>query len=148
MVMIFVSISLSSLRAEYNVVVLPLPVGPVTKTIPFGVCKHCRKRESVFASNPILFKSNCTTVRSRIRMTTDSPNIVGRTLTRRSTEFPPTFNSIRPSWGSRLSAMSKFAMTLIRVTMAFAKCRGGGTISYNTPSALTRILNSSSNGSK
>ena len=39
-------------------------------------------------------------------------------------------------------------MTLIRVVMAKARCRGGGTISYSTPSARMRILNSFSNGSK
>ena len=39
-------------------------------------------------------------------------------------------------------------MTLMRVVMAKARCRGGGTISYSTPSALMRILNSFSNGSK
>ena len=36
----------------------------------------------------------------------------------------------------------------IRVVMAKARCLGGGTISYNTPSARIRILNSFSNGSK
>ncbi len=33
-------------------------------------------------------------------------------------------------------------MTLMRVVMAKARWRGGGTISYSTPSALMRILNS------
>ena len=81
-------------------------------------------------------------------MTTDSPNIVGSTLTRRSTGLPPTLSSMRPSCGRRRSAMSSSAITLMRLMMAFARCRGGGTISYSTPSARTRILNSSSNGSK
>ena len=44
--------------------------------------------------------------------------------------------------------MFRSAMTLIRVVMAKARCRGGGTISYNTPSERMRILNSFSNGSK
>ena len=39
-------------------------------------------------------------------------------------------------------------MTLIRLAMAVARWRGGGTISYSTPSHLYRILYSSSNGSK
>lgn len=39
-------------------------------------------------------------------------------------------------------------MTLIRVVIAKARWRGGGTISYNTPSERMRILNSLSNGSK
>ena len=127
---------------------MPLPVGPVTSTMPLGLRMIWRNRRRIVASMPIFCRSSCTTVRSSTRMTTDSPNIVGSTLTRRSTELPPTLSSIRPSCGSRRSAMSSSAMTLIRVVMALARCRGGGTISYRTPSARTRILNSSSNGSK
>ena len=74
--------------------------------------------------------------------------MVGSTLTRRSTGWPPTVRRMRPSCGSRRSAMSRLAMTLMRVVMAKARCRGGGTISYSTPSARMRILNSFSNGSK
>ena len=83
---------------------------------------------------PILFKSRLTTVRSSTRKTTPSPNIVGSTETRISTGLPPMFNSIRPSCGKRRSAMSRLAMTLIRLAMAGAKWRGGGTISYMIPS--------------
>ena len=95
-----------------------------------------------------MFMSNMTTDRSKIRNTTLSPNIVGRTLTRKSTGWPPTDRRIRPSCGKRRSAMSRSAMTLIRVVMAKARCRGGGTISYNTPSDRILILNSVSKGSK
>jgi hypothetical protein len=35
-VMIFLSGRFSSLSAPYSVVVLPLPVGPVTRKMPFG----------------------------------------------------------------------------------------------------------------
>ena len=35
--MIFFSGELSSLKAEYSVVVLPEPVGPVTSTMPLGL---------------------------------------------------------------------------------------------------------------
>ena len=49
-----------------------------------------------------------TTERSSTRMTTLSPNIVGSTLTRMSTGWPPTVSSMRPSCGSRRSAMSRF----------------------------------------
>ena len=78
---------------------------------------------------PTLFKSNETTERSSTRMTTLSPNIVGRTETRRSTGWPPMLSSMRPSCGTRRSAMSSLAMTLMRVVMAKARWRGGGTIS-------------------
>ena len=97
---------------------------------------------------PILLRSRLTTVRSSTRMTTPSPNIVGSVETRRSTGLPPMLSSMRPSCGSRRSAMSRFAMTLMRLAIAGARCRGGGTISYITPSTRYRILNSSSNGSK
>ena len=46
--------------------------------------------------------------------TTLSPNIVGSTLTRRSTGCPPTVRRMRPSCGNRRSAMSRLAMTLMR----------------------------------
>ncbi len=39
-------------------------------------------------------------------------------------------------------------MTLIRLAIAGARCRGGGTSSYRMPSTRYRILYSSSNGSK
>ena len=62
-------------------------------------------------------------------MTTDSPNIVGSTLTRRSIGWLLTFSSMRPSCGTRRSAMSRLAMTLMRELMAGAMCAGGGIIS-------------------
>ena len=142
------SILFKSLSAEYNVVVLPEPVGPVTSTIPFGLSITSRKAANVCGVMPTASKSSFTTERSNTRITTHSPNIVGMTETRRSTGWPPSVNSIRPSCGRRRSAMSRLAMTLIRVVIAKAKCFGGGTISNSTPSALMRILNSSSNGSK
>ena len=65
---------------------------------------------------PILSRSRPTLVRSSTRMTTLSPNMVGSTLTRMSTGLPPTFSSMRPSCGSRRSAMSRFDMTLMRLS--------------------------------
>ena len=70
---------------------------------------------------PTVSKSSITTDRSRIRITTLSPNIVGSTLTRKSTGCPPTVKRIRPSCGMRRSAMSKSAITLMRVVMANAR---------------------------
>ena len=55
---------------------------------------------------------------------------------------------MRPSCGKRRSAMFRSAITFTRVVMAKARWRGGGTISYSTPSERMRILNSFSNGSK
>ena len=100
------------------------------------------------SSRPIAPKSSITTERSRIRSTTLSPNMVGSTETRKSTGWPPTVRRIRPSCGRRRSAMSRSAITLTRLVIANARCLGGGTISYSTPSPRIRILNSFSNGSK
>ena len=138
----------NSESAAYRVVVFPEPVGPVTRIIPFGNSITSRNLRIRSCDIPTLFKSSEITDLSRIRHTTLSPNIVGRTLTRKSTGFPATISRIRPSCGSRFSAISRLANTLIRVVIAFARCRGGGTISYKVPSALIRILNSSSKGSK
>ena len=38
--------------------------------------------------------------------------------------------------------MSRLAITLMRVVIAKARCFGGGTISWSTPSALSRMRNS------
>ena len=80
--------------------------------------------EHVGPGMPMRSSERPTFERSRIRMTTLSPNIVGSTLTRMSTRFPPTFSSIRPSCGIRRSAMSRFDMTLIRLAIAVGKVPG------------------------
>jgi len=84
-VMILSSTLFNSARAEYSVVVLPDPVGPVTRIMPLGMLMHLRSRASVSSSKPTRVKSRATTERSRTRITTLSPNMVGSTLTRRST---------------------------------------------------------------
>ena len=48
-------------------------------------------------------------------MTIFSPYTVGRVATRRSRALPPTFMPIRPSCGTRFSAMFRSAMTLRRL---------------------------------
>ena len=53
-VSIFTSGELSSVRAEYRVVVLPLPVGPVLIMIPLGFLINCRKMVSSSSRSPIL----------------------------------------------------------------------------------------------
>ena len=128
-VRIFSVISFNSERAEYSVVVLPEPVGPVTITMPLGLRMSCRKVSRSSSRMPTLARSSETLPRSRIRMTTDSPNMVGSTATRRSTGSSPTVSSMRPSWGTRRSAMSMLAMTFTRETIGIARCLGGGIIS-------------------
>ena len=55
-------------------------------------------------------------VLSRRRRTTLSPKAVGMVETRISTLRSATLISIRPSWGSRFSAMFSFAMIFTRDT--------------------------------
>ena len=63
-------------------------------------------------------KSSSTRVRSRIRITMLSPKTVGSVETRISISTPRTAVLIRPSCGSRRSAISSLAMILIRVVSA------------------------------
>ena len=80
-------------------------------------------------------------------MTTFSPNTVGSVATRRSTGLPPTVSDMRPSWGSRRSAMLMSAITLSRlITPAwidFGECM----TSWSTPSMRNRMRRSFSAGS-
>ena len=54
--------------------------------------------------------------------------------TRKSTSEPRTASLIRPSCGSRRSAMSSRAMILIREVIAAASRDGGASASLSTPS--------------
>ena len=118
--------------------------------MPLGFADDLREvAHREFGFMPTLPKSSETTERSRTRITTLSPNIVGSTLTRKvdlvttdrqfdaSVLRQPALGDIQI--GHHLDS---------RVVMAKARCRGGGTISKSTPSALMRMRNSSSNGSK
>ncbi len=116
----FELMSFSSRKAAYSVVVLPEPVGPVQTTTPLGLWISWRIVVRSSSRNPSLSRSSCTLLRSRTRMTTLSPNMVGSTLTRKSIGWLLTDNSMRPSCGMRRSAMSRFAMTLMRELIAGA----------------------------
>ena len=77
---------------------------------------------------------------SRIRVTTFSPNSVGQVLTRKSmARFFDSRILMRPSCGTRRSAMSSRAMTLRRATILIANCTGGRATSLSTPSKRVRI---------
>ena len=65
------------------------------------------------------------------RITTRSPCEEGKVETRTSTSRPARRKEIRPSCGIRFSAISSFAMTLIRETKSGASSRRGWTISRN-----------------
>ena len=82
---------------------------------------------------------------SRMRSTTRSPFAEGSVETRTSTSRPPMRSVILPSWGTRFSAMSSFAITLMRDTRSGARARLGRTISRITPSTRKRTDSSFSN---
>ena len=110
--------------AVYSVVVFPLPVGPVTRMIPFGSAIRRCKLACVASSSPSFVKSSSTRVRSRILITTLSPNTVGNVETRMSISTPRTTVLMRPSCGNRRSAISSLAMIFIRVVNAARRATG------------------------
>lgn len=67
-----------------------------------------------------------------------SPCCDGMVDTRTSTSCPPTRSDTRPSCGSRLSAMSSRAITLIRLARNGASDRLGSTIVRITPATRNR----------
>src|SRR4029077_2711309 len=65
-VMMFTSIVLTRESAEYSVVVLPEPVGPVTSTMPYGLFTFRIKSCSALTSKPNLVRSSVRLPLSRI----------------------------------------------------------------------------------
>ena len=97
-------------------VVLPLPVGPVTSTIPFGRSTMRASSAMGPGANPRSAVPRSALDLSRTRSTTFSPWMVGNVETRRSYSFPETSIRARPSCGKRRSAMSSCAMIFTRDT--------------------------------
>ncbi len=116
--MIFNVGSLIALRAAYSVVVLPLPVGPVTSRMPCGIEISSRNFDSTASGMPTVLRSNFIRSLSKSRRTTPSPYSMGMIETRTSISRPETLILIRPSCGSRFSAMLSRDMIFNRVTMA------------------------------
>ena len=128
------SLVLRVFSAVYRVVVLPLPVGPVTSSTPWGIFSTLCKRCSGWALKPSTAKSSTTLSRLSRRSTTLSPCMVGTVETRMSRSLPCTRISIRPSCGRRRSAMLSRAISLIREITAGDSCTGGASVSCSTPS--------------
>ena len=92
---------------EYKVVVLPEPVGPVTRITPCGCSTIERQVASSSASKPSSRKFFSSTTGSKMRITSFSPNAVGMVDSRNSTSSPDGARVFRrPSCGRRFSAMS------------------------------------------
>src|SRR3990172_42748 len=92
--------------AEYSVVVLPEPVGPVTRMTP----SRLSSKDLIVAPSSWLRprESSDSTMRlaSRIRRTTFSPSVAGRVETRRATGTPLTATPAPPSPGRRRPPMA------------------------------------------
>ena len=122
----------------YSVVVLPQPVGPVTRIIPFGVVISFCHASSTSLRNPNSPRPTRMFLSSSKRMTIFSPFGVGTVETRRSNGRPRIVARILPSCGSLRSAISRFARIFIRLTTAGCNCFGASVKSCNTPSIRYR----------
>src|ERR1017187_2026418 len=147
-VMMLRVLSLSCSSAAYNVVVLPEPVGPVTSRMPYGLWIRSSLSFCVDASRPRETRLSRPACLSSRRNTTRSPWPDGMVETRTSTARPAMRRLIRPSCGRRFSAMSSFAMTLMRETTSGAtpRCLDCST-SRRMPSTRKRTTSRFSNGS-
>ncbi len=111
----------SCFRVEYSVVVLPEPVGPVTRMMPFGLPVICVQRVLSSSLKPSSPKSRTSTSGSKMRITSFSPKAVGRVDRRSSISSPsPVRVLMRPSCGRRFSTTSMRPRILMRLVMAFS----------------------------
>ncbi len=124
----------SAERMAYSVVLLPEPVGPVTRMIPCGRSISPFSFSSSSSISPSLLMSGLRLLLSSRRITTRSPYWDGMVDTRTSIALRPMRREIRPSWGRRFSAMSSFDITLIRDTSSGASLRAGCSTGRSTPS--------------
>ena len=135
----------SSCNPAYSVVLLPEPVGPVTRKMPCGLCNSWRNCAVSSRLKPRRSSVRRAWFLSSSRSTTRSPQAEGMVETRTSIARPPSSSAIRPSCGTRFSAMSSRAITLIRDTSSEASLRPGRSISCNVPSTRKRITRLFSN---
>ena len=106
------------------------------------------KRSRSGASIPMSSSVSGALPESRMRSTTDSASTSGSTTTRRSMWRPSIVRPMRPSWGRRRSAMSRFARILIRETTELTIRLGTCAASSITPSTRKRTWKPSVSGSK
>ena len=115
----FTSLVASVFSVEYSVVVLPEPVGPVTRMIPCGLPVISAQRALSSSEKPRSVKSLTRTSGSKIRITSFSPNAVGSVERRSSTSWPSAVRVLmRPSCGRRFSTTSMRPRILIRLVIA------------------------------
>ena len=121
-------------------VVLPDPVGPTTRQIPYGLERIALNSLMLRSEKPI-FSSGRGLLAARMRITMSSlPPEVGMVATRSSMVPIGPRKRILPSCGLRFSAMSSLDMILKRWTSAL-RC-GAGTSRYfwQSPSMRSRTM--------
>jgi hypothetical protein len=118
--------------------------------MPYGSRMKRRKRASSFSSKPRMSsrsEANCfeRLSLSRMRMTASSPWTEGMIETRKSIDRPRIRTRKRPSWGTRFSAMSSSAMTLMRLMIVeWCSFAIGFIAGWRTPSMRYLITTSAS----
>src|SRR2546430_2727736 len=98
------------------------------------------KCRSVPGAKPSFSSARNTLERSSSRMTIDSPCMVGIVETRMSTRRPGTVTRMRPSWGSRRSAMFISAISLMREVTAACSRRGADDQLPREPGELAEVV--------
>ena len=146
-VMMLMELASSRCKAAYSVVVLPEPVGPVTRIMPWGWAISCANLASTSPCIPTDCRLRFAPLLSSKRSTARSPWALGSVLTRTSTARVPMRRLMRPSCGSRFSEMSRSAMIFKREISAACKARLGCTTSRSVPSTRKRTLEWRSYGS-
>ena len=126
--------------AAYSVVVLPEPVGPVTRMMPCGWWISASSCCSTWPCMPTASSVSLLPDLSSRRSTARSPWALGRVETRTSMARVPRRRLMRPSCGRRFSEMSSSAMILRRLMSAACRARLGCTTSRKVPSTRKRTL--------
>ena len=133
-VMIFRSGWFRKFSAEYRVVDLPDPVGPVTRNIPSAIPTILSNTAWSSEKNPSSGSPSLKPSLSRIRITMLSPYTVGRLDTRKSISLLLKVICMRPSCGTRFSAMDMFAISFSLDIIDGCRRFGGFSTSISTPS--------------
>ena len=146
-VMILRSVSFSAFSAAYSVVVLPLPVGPVTTNIPLGRFSVRATAAATSGGRPRWSSESRPALWLSSRITTDSPCWVGRVLMR--TSMLPSLSRTwkRPSCGRRFSLMSSPLINFSRSATAPAILASASVCTCSTPSMRKRMRRLRSCGS-
>ena len=127
---------------------MPLPVGPVTRMIPWLWARRRSRTAAAAGARPSSGRSRRAAARSSSRSTTRSPKPVGTSETRTSMSRPATRSRMRPSCGRRRSAMSSPAMIFTRAARVACTRAGGARTPWRMPSMRNRTAVVRSKGSR